>query len=88
MANHIQHNRLEVPAAVPSDHSAFEVLRIWNAEAKYQVSLRPDIEPFAWGIILADAARSIAESETSSTSPFFFKRLLEGFHAEIEHPTK
>jgi hypothetical protein len=82
MANHIKHNRLEVPAAAPTDPAAFEVLRIWNAEAKYQVSLRPDIEPFAWGIILADAARSIALNNDE-----YLQRMLEGFHAEIENPT-
>jgi hypothetical protein len=80
---HIQRNRLSPPAEVVNDLDAFEVLRIWSVAAKYEVSLRPDIEPFAWGLLLADVARKIALK-----NPEFLDRMLEGFHAEIENPTE
>jgi hypothetical protein len=57
-------NRLEIPQAVAVDPEAFELLRVWVANKQQQVSLRTGVweDPAAWGIMLADLARHVAES--------------------------
>ncbi len=57
-------HRLEIPQAVTADAHAFEILRVWIASNQQQVSLRSGVweDPAAWGIMLADLARHVAES--------------------------
>lgn len=57
-------HRLEIPQAVTADTNAFEILRAWVASNQQQVSLRSGVwaDPAAWGIMLADLARHVAES--------------------------
>lgn len=83
MASHIQQNRLEVPPDAVSDKSAFEVLRVWQGVNGAIINAQGVHDAYAWGITLADVARSIAVND-----PKYLHRLLEGFHAEIETPTK
>jgi hypothetical protein len=84
---------LELPPAAQRDKAAFEVLRVWIAEQGQHVSIRSGAweDPFAWGIVLADLARHIANAHAIQDQQVdkeaFLARLLEGFEAEIENPT-
>jgi hypothetical protein len=84
---------LEPPSAATRDAASFELLRVWIAEQGQHVSLRSGVweDPFAWGIVLADLARHIVHAESLARKNLdqdaFFKRMLEGFEAEIESPT-
>ena len=84
---------LDPPPAAQRDKAAFEVLRVWIAEQGQHVSLRSGAweDPFAWGIVLADLARHIANAHhmqnESIDKDAFLDRLLEGFEAEIDNPT-
>jgi hypothetical protein len=84
---------LNVPPVAQRDKASFEVLRVWIAEQGQHVSIRSGAweDPFAWGIVLADLARHIAnahqlQNEGTDTDAFL-QRLLEGFQAEIDNPT-
>ncbi len=84
---------LAVPAAAERDRGSFEVMRVWIAEKGQHVSIQSGAwdDPFAWGIVLADLARHIAEAhrlQDRKVDPEkFLERLLEGFQAEIDDPT-
>ncbi|MCU1324558.1 MAG: hypothetical protein JWM43_4207 [Acidobacteriaceae bacterium] len=84
---------LELPPAAQRDKAAFEVLRVWIAEQGQHVSIRSGAweDPFAWGIVLADLARHIANAHAIQSDRVdkeaFLERLLEGFEAEIDNPT-
>src|SRR5579875_2224262 len=85
--------QLDPPPAAVRDKASFELLRVWVAEQGQHVSLRSGTweDPFAWGIVLADLARHIANAETLARKGVdkqaFLDRLLEGFDAEIDSPT-
>jgi hypothetical protein len=82
--------QLEIPAAALKDKASFELLRVWVAEQAQQITLRPGIwqEPSAWGVMLADLARSIvkvhAENDEDLDAEAFLAAVLEGFDTEIE----
>lgn len=82
--------QLAIPEAASNDPAAFELLRVWVAHQAQQVTLRPGIwqEPAAWGVMLADLARSIVkihvENDTEIEAEGFLSALLEGFDNEIE----
>ena len=82
--------QLAVPKAALADPAAFELLRVWVAHQAQQVTLRPGIwqEPTAWGVMLADLARSIVkihiENDVDLEPEAFLSSLLEGFDNEIE----
>jgi hypothetical protein len=84
---------LDPPPAAQRDKAAFEVLRVWIAEQGQHVSIRSGAweDPFAWGIVLADLARHIANAHQMQNEKVdkeaFLERLLEGFEAEIDNPT-
>ena len=86
---------LTIPEEAQGDKASFEVLRVWIANQGQHVSIRSGAweDPFAWGIVLADLARHIAlahqlqHPNPETDADAFVKRLLEGFHAEIENPT-
>ena len=82
--------QLAVPQAAAEDTASFELLRVWVAHQAQQVTLRPGIwqEPAAWGVMLADLARSIVkihvENDDELEAEAFLSGLLEGFDSEIE----
>ena len=84
---------LDPPPAAQRDKAGFEVLRVWIAEKGQHVSLQSGAweDPFAWGIVLADLARHIANAhelqDKKINKEAFLERLLEGFEAEIDNPT-
>jgi hypothetical protein len=83
---------LNVPSEVERDAKAREVLRAWVANGGLTCSLRPDTwgDPSAWGIVLADVARHVAnavrdlngEEPTATTA-----KILAVFNAELSEPT-
>jgi hypothetical protein len=81
---------LEIPTAAAKDPAAFELLRLWIANQSQQVTLRPGIwqDPSAWGVMLADLARSIVQvhqdADEDLDTEAFLAALLEGFDNEIE----
>ena len=82
--------QLDIPAVALKDAASFELIRVWVAEQAQQISLRPGVwqEPSAWGVMLADLARSIvkvhAENNEDLAAEAFLAALLEGFDTEIE----
>jgi len=82
--------QLAVPRAAVEDAASFELLRVWVAHQAQQVTLRAGIwqEPAAWGVMLADLARSIVkihvENDSDMEADTFLSGLLEGFDNEIE----
>jgi Domain of unknown function (DUF5076) len=84
---------LDLPPAAKRDRGSFEVLRVWIAEKGQHVSIRSGAweDPFAWGIVLADLARHVANAHSIQNPELdkdaFLDRLLEGFEAEITNPT-
>ncbi len=59
-----ENDQLLIPDAAKRDPRSFEVLRVWIANKGQHVSLRTAVwkDPFAWGIMLADLARHVANS--------------------------
>jgi hypothetical protein len=79
---------LTVPMAVQVDPNACELVRVWIANNEQHVSLRSGVweDPAAWGIMLADLARHVAETykrdagrEVGAT----LQRIMAGIHAEL-----
>ena len=85
-------NQLPVPSLVDSDSKAIELLRVWIANGKQQVSLVTSVwsDPANWGIMLVDLAKHIALSYQHSTgenAAEVLNRIRQGFDAEWEAPT-
>jgi hypothetical protein len=82
--------QLAIPDAAAKDPASFELLRLWIANQSQQVTLRPGIwqDPSAWGVMLADLARSIVQvhldNDEDLDAEAFLAALLEGFDNEIE----
>ena len=85
-----QEKQLAIPDAAAADAASFELLRVWVAQQSQQITLRPGIwqEPSAWGVMLADLARSIVQVHTENDENLdaeaFLAAVLEGFDTEIE----
>src|SRR5262249_4617143 len=86
-----------IPEAAFRDPNSREMLRVWIAEKSLWCSLRIGTysargmdEPAAWGPILTDAARHIAnalaESENLDRSETL-RKILRAFVNELEGPT-
>jgi hypothetical protein len=85
-------NELMVPDAAKQDPNSFELLRVWVANKGQHVSLRTDVwkDPAAWGIMLADLARHVANSYHENASLDQLKtldRIKAGLYAELGSPT-
>jgi hypothetical protein len=58
---------LQIPPNVVSDSKAYELIRAWAANGGLVCSLNPgawpeDQAPIAWGILLSDIARHVADA--------------------------
>jgi len=83
---------LPIPQNVRSDKNAIEILRVWVSNNAQQVSLSTDTwdDPAAWGIMLVDLARHIANAyeQTEKRNKIdTLARIKEGFDAEWYSPT-
>jgi hypothetical protein len=85
-------NELSIPPRADHDEEAREVLRFWSARGRIHVTLRADAyrDPAAWGIVLADLARHVAnayELEGHARADAL-ARFRAGFDAEWGFSTK
>jgi uncharacterized protein DUF5076 len=85
-------NELVIPGAAEHDPNAFELLRVWVANQGQHVSLRTGVwkDPAAWGIMLADLARHVANSYHDDAALDQFQtldRIKAGLYAELGSPT-
>jgi hypothetical protein len=90
-------NELVIPPAAQRDAQSLELMRAWVAEEELHCSLRIGVyedqgisEEKAWGTILADAARHIANALGSSAnkdSGAALREIRRNFEAELDGPT-
>ncbi len=85
-------SELIIPESTKGDPNAIEVLRVWIAHKSQHVSIRADAweDAGAWGIMLADLARHVANAYEQqkgldrATTLLRIKALLD---AELASPT-
>lgn len=90
-------NELSIPEEAKSDPRATEILRLWGANDKLNVSIRLGSyhergleEAHAWGLILTDLAKHVAHGlaqrfdmdEEEET-----KKIIDGILTEMNYPT-
>lgn len=85
---------LVVPPAAVRDPDAVEVIRAWIAEqglhCSLNVGMHGDDETRAWGILLADAARHVADALSSSghrEREVVLDQICASFLRELDTPT-
>lgn len=83
---------LAIPSEVKQDANSREVLRAWVANGGLVCSLRPETwdEPCAWGIVLADVARHVANATQDlkgTTAAATLERIRATFNSELAEPT-
>jgi hypothetical protein len=83
---------LPPPADVALDPRAVEIARVWITTEGQRATLAASLwdDPAAWGLMLVDLARQIAEAyakDQGVASADALARIREGFDAEWEHPT-
>ena len=83
---------LIIPPGAAASATSVEILRAWRVDDGLQVSLRPDAwqDPNAWGLVLADIARHLADA-LRQTSGLNVDDTLDEirymFNAELLNPT-
>jgi hypothetical protein len=85
-------NALVIPETAIKDPQSTEMLRAWVAQKALHCSLRIGVwkEPAAWGILLADVARHVANAHQEAdgrdraTTLAAIRKL---FNAELDKPT-
>ena len=81
-------HQLVIPEAAQQDVDSFELLRVWVANGGQHVSLRTGVwtDPAAWGLMLADLARHVANSYEDGANlerSAALQRIKAGFDAEF-----
>ncbi|MFK8080642.1 MAG: DUF5076 domain-containing protein [Granulosicoccus sp.] len=72
---------------------AMELLRVWHVNGNQEFIIATQVweDPAAWGLLLADLARQIANTYGGNTvyenRQQVLQRLKEGFDVEWENPT-
>ena len=90
--------QLPIPEAAIRDEDAVEMLRVWVAERKLHCSMKVGMyqdsmnipEEKAWGTILADAARHLAnalESRYSTDASESLRKIRDVFIKELGDPS-
>ena len=87
-----EQNSLAIPDAATKDPKAFELLRVWITNEAQHVSIRSDVwdDPRAWGIMLADLARHVANAyhqNTGADPNAVLHPSRDFFDAEVGSPT-
>jgi hypothetical protein len=85
-------DQLQIPNSARKDPNSFELLRIWIANKGQHISLRAGVwnDPAAWGIMLADLARHIADSyhqDEGIDRLHAMQRIKAALDAELSAPT-
>src|ERR1700754_4532098 len=89
-----QKDSLPIPAAAARDPRSLEVLRVWIANGEQHVALAFGMweEPAAWGLLLADLARHIAEAHAQQDDTVdaedFLEQIRGGFETELDAPNE
>jgi hypothetical protein len=86
---------LQIPPSVAGDSNATELIRAWASGGSLVCSLNPtawpeDQAPIAWGILLSDVARHVADALQQSYGldrASVLDRLRRVFDAELDRPT-
>jgi hypothetical protein len=78
---------MPVPPRPQPGASSVDIARVWATEGELHVALTADVweDPAAWGIMLVDLARQVAEAYERSrgiTQSEALARLREGFDDE------
>lgn len=78
-----------IPPDAANADDAMEIVRVWVAEGSQHVALRPDIwkDPAAWGLMLVDLARHVANAYEPDARDAILTRIKVGFDMEWAHPT-
>jgi Domain of unknown function (DUF5076) len=84
--------QLSIPEGAEKDSTSVEILRVWRASDQQYVSLRTGVweDPAAWGILLVDLARHVANSyqQTNGLDRIqTLERIKAIWDAEMESPT-
>ena len=98
MNDEIKLNQRSIPEAALRDQDAVEMLRVWIAEQGLHCSMKVGMyretttipEERAWGTILADVARHLANalaSGYSSNASESLGKIRDGFLEELDKPT-
>ena len=84
-------DELVIPDAAGRDARSFELLRVWIAEKSQHVSLRNAWQdPAAWGIMLADLAKHVAnayQQEAGLDAKETLRRITNALHVELKTAT-
>jgi hypothetical protein len=88
----VKGGRLKIPEFLKGDSAAEEILSVWKLNGPQTVLVEPGTwdDPAAWGLLLVDIARHVSkafEQNTDISKQDAFKRIMEGFNAEISSPT-
>ncbi len=81
-------DEIPAPAEALDDAQAFELARLWFAGGAPRVSARLELwpDPAAWGLLLGDAARQLAEQladEQGQDAEVVLARIRAGLGAEL-----
>jgi hypothetical protein len=85
-------DQLAIPDNARQDSKSFELLRVWVANKAQHVSLRAGVweDPAAWGIMLADLARHVAnayQQDVGLNPEESLRRIKAALEAEFSGPT-
>lgn len=91
-------NERPIPEAALEDENSVEMLRVWIAAKKLHCSMKVGMyrettkvpEEKAWGTILADAARHLADALESGygvDAQAALRKIQDSFNAELGDPT-
>jgi hypothetical protein len=84
---------LIIPQVARADKDAYEVARVWVARKDQHVSLNVGVwkDPAAWGILLSDLAKHVANAYVATAGMEFedaLSRISAGLIAELSSPTE
>jgi hypothetical protein len=88
-------SELKIPPSAASDSKACELIRAWAAHGGLHCSLNPGVWPedkaaIAWGILLSDVARHVADALTQSYNldkTATLSKIRSVFDAELDRPS-
>jgi hypothetical protein len=88
-----QADQLRIPEPARTDAKSFELLRVWVAHQDQHISMRTGVwdDPAAWGVMLADLARHIANAfeKFEDRDPLeVLEAIKAGFEGEMQSPAR
>lgn len=83
---------LPIPPQAVKSGPSFELVRVWVADGDQHVSVATNVweDPAAWGIMMVDLARHVANAYARTHGMRqldVLERIKEGFDAEWREPT-